>query len=54
VLNQFVMALPREEYNPTMVENIVLQTRVALKMTGETLAGLVGAGERGAEPGDRE
>lgn len=37
VLNHFVMALPVEEPNPTLLDNIILQTRVALKLTGESL-----------------
>ena len=36
-LNHFVMQLPVEEPNPTMLDNIVLQTRISLKLTGEAL-----------------
>lgn len=41
-LNHFVMELPREEYDPTMLDNIVLQTRTTLQLTGVSLSGLVG------------
>ncbi len=37
VLNHFVMQLPVEEPNPNMVEDILLRTRVALKLAGETI-----------------
>lgn len=43
VLNQFVQALPREEPDPTIIDRILLQTRAALKLTGESVSGLVGA-----------
>lgn len=43
VLNHFVMALP-QEYDPTMVDRVVMQTRIALQTTGASLAGLVGRG----------
>lgn len=36
-LNHFVMQLPVEEPNPTMLDNIVLQTRISLKLTGAAL-----------------
>jgi hypothetical protein len=39
VLNHFVMQLPVEEPNPTILDNILLQTRVALQLAGES-AGL--------------
>lgn len=41
VLNHFVMALPREEYNPTLLDNLILEARVTLHLTGEALSGLV-------------
>lgn len=50
IFNQFVQALPREEHDPTMLENIVLQTRTALKLTGESLTGLVGIGKGNSTP----
>ncbi len=40
VLNHFVMALPTEAPNPSLIDNFLLRTRVALRLTGESL-GLV-------------
>ena len=37
VLNHFVMQLPVEEPNPTLVDDILLRTRVALKLAGESI-----------------
>ena len=37
ILNHFVMQLPVEEPNPTMLENIIEQTRISLKLAGESL-----------------
>jgi hypothetical protein len=37
VLNHFVMALPVEQPDPTLLDNIVNQTRVSLKLAGESL-----------------
>src|SRR5262249_22316165 len=37
VLNHFVMALPVEEPNPTLLDQIVTQTRISLKLAGESL-----------------
>jgi hypothetical protein len=45
VLNHFVMQLPVEEPNPTLLENIITQTRISLKLAGESL----GIGKRDAE-----
>jgi hypothetical protein len=36
-LNHFVMQLPVEEPNPTLLDNIVTQTRISLKLAGESL-----------------
>ncbi len=36
-LNHFIMQLPVEEPNPTLLENIVTQTRISLKLAGESL-----------------
>ena len=36
-LNHFVMQLPVEEPNPTLLDNIVMQTRISLKLAGESL-----------------
>jgi hypothetical protein len=36
-LNHFVMQLPVEEPNPTLLDNIVAQTRISLKLAGESL-----------------
>jgi len=38
VLNHFVMGLPVDEYNPTLVDNIVLQARAALNIPGHDAA----------------
>ena len=43
VLNHFVMQLPVEEPNPTLLDNIVTQTRISLKLAGESL----GIGRKG-------
>src|SRR5262245_56588523 len=37
VLNHFVMQLPVEAPNPTLLENIITQTRVSLQLAGESL-----------------
>lgn len=37
VLNHFVMQLPTEEPNPSLLEQIVAQTRVSLKLAGESI-----------------
>ncbi len=37
VLNHFVMQLPVEAPNPTLLENIIMQTRASLKLAGESL-----------------
>ena len=44
-LNHFVMQLPVEEPNPTLLENIVTQTRISLKLAGES----IGIGRKDAE-----
>jgi hypothetical protein len=44
-LNHFVMQLPVEEPNPTLLDNIVTQTRISLKLAGESL----GIGRKDAE-----
>lgn len=46
VLNHFVMQLPVEEPNPNLVEDILLRTRVALKLAGQS----IGIGGRPDEP----
>lgn len=46
VLNHFVMQLPVEEPNPNLVDNILLNTRVALKLAGQS----IGIGGRPDEP----
>lgn len=45
VLNHFVMQLPVEEPNPTLLENILMQTRISLKLAGAAL----GIGKSGDE-----
>jgi hypothetical protein len=37
VLNHFVLALPVEEADPTILDNILLKTRVALMLAGDSL-----------------
>jgi hypothetical protein len=37
VLNHFVMALPVEEPDPTILDNIIMQTKVSLKLAGESI-----------------
>jgi hypothetical protein len=44
-LNHFVMQLPVEEPNPTLLDTIVNQTRISLKLAGESL----GIGKKGQE-----
>lgn len=51
VLNHFVMQLPVEEPNPNLVEDILLRTRVALKLAGETI-GIGGRSEEKTAPTD--
>jgi hypothetical protein len=43
--NHFVMQLPVEEPNPSLLEDIITQTRVSLKLAGESL----GIGKGGAD-----
>lgn len=52
VLNHFVMALPVEEYNPTLLDDILLEARTTLHLTGQALSGL--AGRQGADSDDEE
>lgn len=42
-LNHFVMALPVEEPDPALLDNVILQTRISLKLAGESL----GIGRKG-------
>jgi hypothetical protein len=42
ILNHFVMALPVEEYNPNLMDDIILEARVALRMVGQTFGSLSG------------
>ena len=37
VLNHFVMALPVEEPNPALLDTILMQTRLSLKLAGESI-----------------
>ncbi|HWQ13516.1 MAG TPA: SEC-C metal-binding domain-containing protein [Roseiflexaceae bacterium] len=37
VLNHFVMQLPVEAPDPTLLENILMQTRIALRLAGESV-----------------
>jgi hypothetical protein len=48
VLNHFVMQLPTEEPNPSLLEQIVQQTRVSLRLAGESLG--IGRKETPEEP----
>lgn len=49
VLNHFVMALPQQAPDPTIIDDVMLRTRVALQLTGASLAGLVGRGKPAEE-----
>lgn len=42
LLNHFVTALPREQRDPTVMERIVSEGRVALQLTTESIAALLG------------
>ena len=37
VLNHFVMALPVEAPDPALLDNILMQTRISLKLAGEAI-----------------
>jgi hypothetical protein len=50
VLNHFVMALPVEAPDPSILNNIITQTRISLKLAGESL----GIGKPDEEIEDRE
>lgn len=49
VLNHFVMALPVEAPDPSLLEKIILQTRASLQLAGESLGIVRDKGEAGAE-----
>ena len=49
VLNHFVMQLPVEQVDPTMLDTILLQTRASLQMAGESL-GLMNAPQPEEKP----
>jgi hypothetical protein len=42
ILNHFVIALPREQRDPTVMERIVAEARVGLQLTAESAAALLG------------
>lgn len=50
VLNHFVMALPAEEYDPTVLDRLILEGRVAMQLTAESVAALLGR----SKPDDEE
>lgn len=52
VLNHFVMALPQEERDPSLLDKIILDTRVALQMTGASLSGLLNRGNAASSTQD--
>ena len=52
VLNHFVMQLPVEQVDPTLLDQILLQTRVSLQMAGESL-GLVSESKNTADTTDK-
>jgi hypothetical protein len=52
VLNHFVMQLPVEQTDPTLLDQILLQTRVSLQMAGESL-GLVSDSKNTADTDDK-
>lgn len=41
ILNHFVMALPVEEYNPTLMDNIILEAQVMLQLTKQKIGDLM-------------
>jgi hypothetical protein len=49
VLNHFVMQLPVEEPDPNLLENILIQTRVALQLAGESVGIRRGEEREGSE-----
>ncbi len=51
ILNHFVMALPVEEYNPNLMDDIILEARVALRMVGQTFGTLTGQEQEADEAG---
>ncbi len=50
VLNHFVMALPVEQPDPSILDNIIIQTKVSLQLAGESL----GIGRRDDEANTEE
>lgn len=42
ILNQFVQQLPREEPDPTIFDQILLRTRTALQLTGDSINQMIG------------
>jgi hypothetical protein len=44
-LNHFVTALPHEEPNPTLLDEIILQGRTSLQLTVENVRDLLGRGD---------
>ena len=51
IINHFVMQLPTEEPNPSLLEQIVEQTRMSLMLAGESLG--IGKKEAAEEPSDK-
>ncbi len=41
-LNHFVMALPREEDDPSLLDKVVFDARVSLQLTADAISGLLG------------
>lgn len=56
VLQHFVSALPVEQRDPTVMDRIITEGRVALQLTAESVAALLGRGDAATSqpPGDDE
>jgi hypothetical protein len=54
ILNHFVIALPREQRDPTVMERIVSEGRIALQLTGESVAALLGRVREGGQEAENE
>ncbi|MBX0329935.1 SEC-C domain-containing protein [Oscillochloris sp. ZM17-4] len=54
ILNHFVTALPHEQRDPTVMEKIVAEGRIALQLTAESVAALLGRALPESEVEDQE
>ncbi len=53
IFNHLLMSLPHE-HNPSILEDILLQTKVALQLAGQSVAGIVGKEEQKEEVAPEE